>query len=128
MGRPPKLTTPGTSGSIYALASRAWLGEVVMSALPAVRAAVLAGGVLAAASLIPRAQAQEAPSAPAATQDNPTPRIDFRDPTTLSSGAGLDISARANDARFAPPGQSESQGGRGPRAVELQIAADGAHT
>ena len=99
-----------------------------MSALPAVRAAVFLGGVLAAASFIPQSQAQEAPAGPAAAQDNPAPRIDFRDPTTLSSGAGLNISARANDARFAQPGPSEAQGGRGPRAVELQIAADGART
>src|SRR5690348_17265374 len=112
MGRPPKLTTPGTTGSIYALASRAWLGEVVMSALPAVRAAVFAGGVLAAASLIPQSQAQEAPAAapaaPVTAQDNPAPRVDFRDPTTAlsSSAGGINISARSNDARFASEGQS----------------------
>lgn len=101
-----------------------------MSALPAVRAAVLVGGMLAAASFIPQSQAQEAPAAPAASQDNPSPRIDFRDPTTaLSNGAGgINVSARANDARFAPDGQSEAHGGPGPQPVELQIAADRQHT
>ena len=64
-----------------------------MSALPAVRAALLLGGMLAAASLIPHAQAQEAPqqarSEASAEQADPAPRIDFRDPTAqLSSGQG----------------------------------------
>jgi hypothetical protein len=86
--------------------------------------------MLAAASFIPQSQAQEAPQAPATAQDNPAPRVDFRDPTTALSqgGDGINVSARANDARFAPPGPSESQGGHGPQPVELQIAADGAHT
>ena len=101
-----------------------------MSALPGVRAAVLIGGVLAAASFIPQSQAQEAPPAPTTEQDNPAPRVDFRDPmTALSGGAGgINVSARANDARFAQQGPSESQGGHGPQPVELQISADGAHT
>ena len=34
------------------------------------------------------------------------------------------MSARSNDARFAPDGQSEAHGGSGPLPVELQIAAD----
>ncbi len=66
----------------------------------------------------------------APAQDNPAPRIDFRDPTTAlsSSAGGLNISARSNDSRFAPEGQSEAHGGAGPQAVELQIAADRQHT
>ncbi|MBS0385999.1 MAG: hypothetical protein JSS00_11685 [Proteobacteria bacterium] len=104
-----------------------------MSAAPALRAAVLAGGMLAAGAFTLQARAQEAPSAPSAptaTQDNPTPRIDFRDPTTaLSRGMGpLDVSARANDARFAPVGASEAHGAAGPQPVELQIAADRSQT
>jgi hypothetical protein len=105
-----------------------------MSALPAIRTAVLAGGALAAAAFIPQSQAQEAPVAlpapQAAAQDNPAPRIDFRDPATaLSSGMGpLNVTARANDARFAPEGASEAHGASGPQSVELQIAADGSHT
>ena len=105
-----------------------------MSALPAVRAAVFAGGVLAAAALIPQSQAQEAPpaapAAPVTAQDNPAPRVDFRDPTTAlsSSAGGINISARSNDARFAPQGQLEAHGGSRPQPVELQIAADREHT
>jgi hypothetical protein len=99
-----------------------------MSALPAVRAAVLVGGVLAAASFIPQSLAQEAPAASVTSEDNPAARVDFRDPAAaLSSGGALNISASNHDARFAPDGPSEAQGGRGPQPVELQIAADGQH-
>lgn len=103
-----------------------------MSALPAVRAAVLVGGVLAAASFIPHAFAQEAPQAgpqaAPAQQADAAPRIDFRDPSTqISSGeGGLNITARANDARFAPTDPVEAHGGSHPQPVELQITATGA--
>ncbi|MBI3438734.1 MAG: hypothetical protein HY054_08830 [Proteobacteria bacterium] len=103
-----------------------------MSSLPAVRTTVLVMGMLAAASFIPQAFAQEAPqSAPLTTpadQSDPAPRIDFRDPTTqISSGAGaLNISARSNDARFAPADPAEAHGGSHPQPVELQITATGA--
>jgi hypothetical protein len=103
-----------------------------MSALPAVRVAVLVGGVLAAASFIPQALAQEAPQqtpqAVPTEQADAAPRIDFRDPTTqISSGEGaLNVSARANDARFAPTDPAEAHGGSRPQPVELQITATGA--
>ncbi len=100
-----------------------------MSALPTVRALVLVGGVLAGACFIPHAQAQEAPQPQAAPADqpDPAPRVDFRDPTTqLSSGQGsLNVSARANDARFAPTSPAEARGGSHPQPVELQITAAG---
>jgi hypothetical protein len=102
-----------------------------MSALPAVRAAVLLGGVLAAVSFIPQAQAQDAPApAPIASQSDPAPRIDFRDPNAAisSNAGGLNISTHGNDARFAETSESEAHGGSGPRAVEMQIAADREHT
>ncbi|MFZ2028715.1 MAG: hypothetical protein WAU68_00270 [Vitreimonas sp.] len=102
-----------------------------MSALPAVRVAVLVGGVLAAASFIPHAFAQEAPQqAPQGASAAPAdaaPRVDFRDPTTqISSGEGaLNVSARANDARFAPTDPAEAHGASRPQPVELQITATG---
>jgi hypothetical protein len=100
-----------------------------MSALPAVRAAVLVGGVLAAASFIPHAFAQEAPQQAAPSQPgDAAPRIDFRDPTTqISSGQGaLNITARSNGARFAPADPAEAHGGSHPQPVELQVTATGA--
>ena len=88
-----------------------------MSAMPAVRVMLMAGGALAAVALIPYAVAQER-----AIQDQPAPSINFNDPSGSPADSAINLTSRMTDTRFAPVDASASADAA-PHMIELQIAA-----